>query len=200
MRSIRSIIVSLFVEYPSLGKFRRWAHCPMLRKEEGAAAVEFALVAAPFFALMFAIMETALVFFAGQYLETVATDSTRLILTGQAQTSAWSQSQFQTQVCAKLVALFNCSGLVIDVQTYANFANTNTSLPLSNGQWSFPTNAQGQPVTTFQPGNPGDIVVARLMCEWPVWVWFPGLSALSNMTNKGRLLMATAAFRNEPYQ
>jgi Flp pilus assembly protein TadG len=200
MRSIRSIIVSLFVEYPSLGKFRRWAHCPMLRQEEGAAAVEFALVAAPFLALMFAIMETALVFFAGQYLETVATDSTRLILTGQAQTSAWSQSQFQTQVCAKLVALFNCSGLVIDVQTYANFANTNTSLPLSNGQWSFPTNAQGQPVTTFQPGNPGDIVVARLMYEWPVWVWFPGLSALSNMTNKGRLLMATAAFRNEPYQ
>ena len=200
MRSTRPIIVSLCVEYASLGRFRRWAHCPMLRQEDGAAAVEFALVAAPFFALMFAIMETALVFFAGQYLETVATDSTRLILTGQAQTSAWSQSQFQTQVCAKLVALFNCSGLVIDVQTYANFANTNTSLPLSNGQWSFPTNAQGQPVTTFQPGNPGDIVVARLMYEWPVWVWFPGLSALSNMTNKGRLLMATAAFRNEPYQ
>ena len=171
-----------------------------MRGEDGSATVEFSLVVIPFLALMFAIMETALVFFAGQYLETVATDSTRLILTGQAQTSAWSQSQFQTQVCAKLVALFNCSGLVIDVQTYANFANTNTSLPLSNGQWSFPTNAQGQPVTTFQPGNPGDIVVARLMYEWPVWVWFPGLSALSNMTNKGRLLMATAAFRNEPYQ
>src|ERR1700736_976406 len=75
----------------------------LLRREDGAAAVEFALVAAPFLALMFAIIETALVFFAGQYLETVVTDSTRLILTGQAQTSAWSQSQFQTQVCAKLV-------------------------------------------------------------------------------------------------
>jgi Flp pilus assembly protein TadG len=183
-----------------LGKLAKWAPSRLIRREDGAAAVEFALVAAPFLALLFAIMETALVFFAGQYLETVAADSTRLILTGQAQTQGWSQSQFLTQVCSRLVALFNCSGLVVDVQTYTNFANANTSLPLSNGQWAFPTNNKGQPVTNFQPGNPGDIVVARLMYEWPVWVWFPGLAALSNMTNKGRLLMATAAFRNEPYQ
>ena len=36
------------------------------RRQEGAAAVEFAFVALPFFALLFAILETALVFFAGQ--------------------------------------------------------------------------------------------------------------------------------------
>ena len=39
------------------------------RAQDGAAAVEFALVAAPFLALIFAILETALVFFAGQTLE-----------------------------------------------------------------------------------------------------------------------------------
>jgi hypothetical protein len=38
------------------------------------------------------------------------------------------------------------------------------------------------------------------MYEWPVWVWFPGLAAMSDMSNKKRLLMATAAFTNEPYQ
>jgi len=183
-----------------LGRLARVGPWRLLRREDGAAAVEFAMVAAPFLALLFAIMETALVFFAGQYLETLAADSTRLILTGQAQTQGWSQSQFLNQVCSKLVALLNCNGLIVDVQTYASFANANTSLPLSNGQWTFPTNGKGQPVTNFQPGNPGDIVVARLMYEWPVWVWFPGLGALSNMTNKGRLLMATAAFRNEPYR
>ena len=49
-----------------------------LKKDDGAAAVEFALVAAPFLALVFAIMETALVFFAGQTLETAAyTQSSR---------------------------------------------------------------------------------------------------------------------------
>jgi hypothetical protein len=30
-------------------------------------------------------------------------------------------------------------------------------------------------------------------------VWFPGLASLSDMNNKRRLLMATAAFTNEPY-
>jgi Flp pilus assembly protein TadG len=197
LRMLKSFRIELLSRLGGRAKCAPWR---LLRREDGAAAVEFALVAAPFLALLFAIMETALVFFAGQYLETLAADSTRLILTGQAQTQGWSQSQFLNQVCSKLVALLNCNGLIVDVQTYASFANANTSLPLSNGQWTFPTNGKGQPVTNFQPGNPGDIVVARLMYEWPVLVWFPGLSALSNMTNKGRLLMATAAFRNEPYQ
>jgi len=54
----------------------------MVRQEDGAAAVEFALVAAPFLAMVFAIIETAIVFFAGQALETAAADGSRLIMTG----------------------------------------------------------------------------------------------------------------------
>ena len=42
----------------------------LVRQQDGAAAVEFALVAAPFLALVFAIMETAVIFFSGQALET----------------------------------------------------------------------------------------------------------------------------------
>jgi Flp pilus assembly protein TadG len=53
--------------------------------DDGIAAVEFGIVAAPFLALMFAIMETAIVFFASQTLETAVADSARLIMTGQAQ-------------------------------------------------------------------------------------------------------------------
>ena len=41
-----------------------------VRQQDGAAAVEFALVAAPFLALTFAILETAFVFFAQQTLDT----------------------------------------------------------------------------------------------------------------------------------
>jgi Flp pilus assembly protein TadG len=172
----------------------------LARREDGIAAVEFALVAAPFLALMFAIIETALVFFAGQYLETIVADSSRLIMTGQVQTQGLTQTQFVNQICGKIVALFNCSALIVDVQKYSAYSGTDTSMPLSNGNLTFATNAQGQPITNFQPGGPGDIVVARIMYEWPVWVWFPGLAALSDMSNKKRLLMATAAFTNEPYQ
>jgi len=49
----------------------------------GSAAVEFALVAPVFFALLFAIIESAMVFFAGQVLETGVQDSGRLLYISQ---------------------------------------------------------------------------------------------------------------------
>jgi Flp pilus assembly protein TadG len=165
----------------------------LLRREDGAAALEFAVVAAPFLALLFAIMESALMFLAGQTLESAAANSSRLILTGQAQNQGYSMVSFQQSVCQSLASIFDCSKVLIDVRTAANFSSANTSLPIQNGQV--------QNNFSFSPGNPGDIVVVRLMYQWPVYVSLLGLSnALSNMSGNNNLLMATAAFRNEPYQ
>jgi Flp pilus assembly protein TadG len=77
----------------------------MLRERGGATTVEFA----PFLAMVFAIMETAIVFFAGQALETAAAGSA-LIMTGQAQTKGYDQAKFKEAVCGKIYGLFNCSG------------------------------------------------------------------------------------------
>jgi Flp pilus assembly protein TadG len=162
------------------------------RGEDGAAAVEFAMVAAPFLALMFAIMETALVFFASQTLETAVADSARLIMTGQAQSQSFSQAQFKDAVCAKIKGLFDCAGgLQIDVKTYTSFGSVDNSAPLD---------ANGNLKTNFgyQPGGPGDIVVVRLMYQWPVYASLLGFN-LGDMAGNKRLIMATAAFRNEPY-
>lgn len=166
----------------------------LMRREDGAAAVEFGLVAVPFLALVFAIMETALVFFAGQTLETAAADSARLIMTGQAQTQGLNQTTFKDAVCAKVHGVFDCNaGIYVDVRTYTSFANiTNTS----------PIDSNGNLVNNFayQPGGPGDIVVVRMMYQWPVYVSLLGLNGLSNMSGSNRLLVSTVAFRNEPYQ
>jgi len=162
------------------------------RGEEGAAAVEFAMVAAPFLALMFAIMETALVFFASQTLETAVSDSARLIMTGQAQNQSFSQTDFKNAVCSKISGLFDCqSGLQIDVKTYSSFGAVDNSLPLD---------ANGNLKTNFgyQPGQKGDIVVVRLMYQWPVYASLLGFN-LGDMAGNKRLIMATAAFRNEPF-
>jgi Flp pilus assembly protein TadG len=165
----------------------------LIRQQDGASTVEFALIAAPFLALLFAIMETAVVFFAGQALETAASDSARLIMTGQAQTQGYSQTQFKNAVCGKIFGLFNCAGgLYVDVKTYTSFATINNSQPIdANG--NLQTGAFG-----YQPGGPGDIVVVRLMYQWPVYVSLLGLN-LSDLSGSKRLLMSTVAFRNEPY-
>jgi Flp pilus assembly protein TadG len=160
------------------------------RQKDGAVAVEFALVAAPFLAMVFAIMETAIIFFAGQALETAAADSARLILTGQAQNQGFDQARFKQAVCGKIYGLFNCAaGLKVDVRNYQSFASVSTAKPITNGV----ANIQ----ESYAPGGPGDIVVVRLMYQWPVYVSLLGLNLADNGSN--RLLMATVAFRNEPY-
>jgi len=166
---------------------RRFAH-----GQDGIAAVEFGMVAAPFLALMFAIMETALVFFASQTLETATADSARLIMTGQAQQASYTEAQFKSAVCARILALFDCqSGIKIDVKTYNNFS------AISNTK---PVDTNGNLLTNFgyAPGSACDIVVVRLMYEWPVYLSLLGFN-LADMAGGKRLIMATAAFRNEPF-
>ena len=161
-------------------------------QQDGAAAVEFALVAAPFLALIFAILETALVFLAGQTLETAVADSSRLIMTGEAQDQNFSQTDFKNAVCARIHGLFDCqAGVSVDVRTFSSFANATMPNPL-DGQGNLQTNF------SYNPGGPGDIVVVRLFYQWPVFVSLLG-SNLSNMSGGKHLLIATAAFRNEPY-
>jgi hypothetical protein len=116
-------------------------------------------------------------------------------MTGQAQTQGLSQAQYKNAVCAKIYGLFNCqSGLYVDVKTYSNFSSINNSqLPL-DGNGNLQTGSFG-----YQPGGPGDIVVVRLIYQWPVYVSLLGLN-LSDSAGGKRILMSTIAFRNEPYQ
>jgi Flp pilus assembly protein TadG len=163
------------------------------RNRRGSAAVEFALVAPVFFALLFAIIETAIVFFAGQVLETVTQDSARMIMTGQAQTTGYSQATFKTNVvCPKITVLFDCvTGISVDVQSYSGFSSVSIADPIDGGKnFVAPNN--------YNPGGPGDIVVVRLFYQWPLIVTGLGYN-ISNLTGSKRLLTATAAFRNEPY-
>jgi Flp pilus assembly protein TadG len=166
--------------------FRSFRH-----NSDGVAAVEFALIAAPFFALLFAILETALVFLAQQALQTATTETARLIMTGQAQTQNMTASQFQQQLCTDATSLFSCSGLYVNVQTFTSFSSMTQMDPLQNGNFVSSN-------MNFTPGGPGDIVLVQAFYQWPVWLAPLGFN-LANMSGNSRLLMATAVFRNEPY-
>jgi Flp pilus assembly protein TadG len=162
------------------------------RNRRGSAAVEFALVAPIFFALLFAIIETAMVFFASQVLETATQDSARMIMTGQAQTAAYTQAQFKTYVCGRLSGMFDCAnGVYVDVQNYPAFSSVAIVDPIDAGRNFIPA-------MNYNPGNAGDVVVVRLFYKWPLFVTGLGYN-IANLTGSKRLLTATAAFRNEPY-
>ena len=161
------------------------------RNRRASAALEFALVAPIFFALLFAIIETALMFFAGQVLETITQDSARMILTGQAQQGSYTQAQFASYGCNQVPALFDCNKIYIDVKSYSKFADVSISSQIDNSG-NFVNNM------TYSPGAAGDIVVVRLFYQWPIFVTGLGYN-IANLSGSKRLLVGTAAFKNEPY-
>lgn len=103
---------------------KRYAGCT-----RAATAVEFAIIAAPFIALLVAVLQTALVFFASRVLDETAEQASRYIFTGQAQTAGMTQTQFANFLCQKSSTLFTCSNFMINVQNYSSFASANTSTP-----------------------------------------------------------------------
>jgi hypothetical protein len=124
-------------------------------------------------------------------LETITQNSARMILTGQAQTASYTQSQFKTYVCGQIPALFNCTSLYVDVESYNSFSAISINSQI-DGSGNFINNMQ------YNPGGPGDIVVVKLFYQWPIFVTGLGYN-ITNMSGNQRLLVATAAFQNEPY-
>jgi Flp pilus assembly protein TadG len=173
-------------------KRRRWR--AFLADRKGATAVEFALIGPPFIALLLAIIQTFLVFFAQQLLEQVVNQSSRAILTGQAQAQNMNQTQFASAVCSNVVILFDCSKLMIDVQVAGSWASAGTGLP----NLTFDGSGNVTNVWKFNPGSQGDIVVVRVMYQWPVFLGPLGFN-LANLSNGSRLIMASTAFMNEAY-
>ena len=160
--------------------------------DQGATAVEFALIAPAFLATLIAVLETTIFLFAQASLQTAAVQAGRLFMTGQAQNL--SQSAFKTQVCQNyLPVLFNCNSLIVVVQSYSSFASANTAAPALY-------DAQGNAVNTwaYSPGSQGQIMVVQLVYPWSV-VSGPLGFVLANLPNNAAEMMGIAAFRVEPY-
>ena len=164
-----------------------------LRCERGSPAVEFALVAAPFVGLMIAILQVGLIYFAQESLETAVEQTSRLVLTGQVQSAGMTQTQFASALCGNSPGLFNCSSFMIDLQPATSFANANVTQPTL----TFDGSGNVSNVWQYNAGNPGDIMVMRVMYQWPVLLGPLGFN-LSNEPGSKFLMMATSVFRNEP--
>lgn len=160
---------------------------------DGVTAVEFALIAPVFLAVLVAILETAIFLFAQATLQTAAMTAGRLFMTGKGQTSGMSQTAFKNSVCPTLQPLFDCNKLMVDVRSYASFIGADASTP------TLTYDAAGNVTNTwsYDPGSAGDVVVVRLMYQY-LGVGAFGFS-LSNLANGSSMMMGVTAFRVEPY-
>jgi Flp pilus assembly protein TadG len=168
------------------------------RDEGGAAAVEFGLVAAPFFAVLFAILQIGLIFLTGQVLDNATSDAARMIRTGEVHDAGLDENGFRGLICGGAAILPNCqANLRIDVRRVANFAGAVMAGDTSSGQLD-------EAGFGYDIGNGGDIVVVRAFYEWPIWVPFMSVPdgqpvQYSDLASGNFMLTSALVFRNEPF-
>lgn len=162
-------------------------------RREGAAALEFAIVATPFFMMIFAILELGLVFLVDSVLENATLEASRTIRTGQAQGGGATAATFKTALCDRMsVFSADCRTRAdVDVRELPQFRNPNPPNPIQNG-------VMDRSALTFDPGDPGSIILIRVWYSQPLIT--PFLSqAMTRLTSGQTVLQVATAFRNEPY-
>jgi len=175
------------------GRFGRFA-TRLARGRGGSAAVEFAMVALPFLALIMGILEISMIYLVSTTLENATADVARKIRTGELQTTGGATaSTFTASICGELSWLGSgcTSKLYVDVRTFSTFAGVTQPSPVANG-------AVDPAALQFQLGAAGDIVLVRAFYQWTLFT--PVLDGMAATLNGGStLITATAAFKNEPY-
>lgn len=167
----------------------------LAKDERGGALVEFAIVVIPLMALLIAIVQTSLTFFAQQTLETTAEKSVRSLITGSAQLSGTTQAQFKTLACGKLPAFMTCANLLIDVRAASAFSDATTAPPTL----TFDGNGNVTNSFAYTPGAAGSINIVKMMYIWDTQKGPLGFD-LSTMSSGKRLLIVTSVFKTEPYK
>lgn len=163
------------------------------RDTSGVAALEFSLIAVPFFLTLYAVFEISITYVAGGSIQDATNATARMIRTGQVKMAGMTAQQFKTKVCEHLISpLLPCNDdLKIDVRRYTSFAEVANPSPL-NAQKEWNNDFQ------FNIGKACDIVLVRVFYKWPIFTPVIG-TMLSDMKDGSQMLQATAAVRNEPF-
>lgn len=175
-------------------RFARDRRSRRRQAREGSTAVEFALVATPFFFMMFAVLEIAFVFVLDSALENAAIETGRLVRTGQASAQGFDGAVFKSRMCARMsIFSTNCSArLSVDVRELPRFTNPNPPDPTAGGVFS-------EADLTYQNGRPRSIMLVRAWYRHTLFTPFLH-QGLSRMGNGQAVLTAATAFRNEPWE
>ncbi len=174
------------------------------RDEKGAVAIEFAILALPFFALIYAILETSIVFLAGQILDSAVQDASRRIRTDQPE--AASGELFRAEICERLYGMFDCSKLKVRVEVIETFSAAAVVAPIdpecdpeADDEDEIETEEDCWTIVeAYNGGGRDEIVLVQVFYKWPTIVNLPGIDH-TTLADGTRLLSAVRVFMNEPF-
>ncbi len=186
----------------------RWSIFRFRNDKSGTAAIEFAVLAIPFFLLLFAIIETCIAFAAEQTVNHVVNKMGRELRTGRitfntGNATDMTEDQFQARFCEDLSIVFSCGDdvddrLFLDLRSFNQFSDIPKNVKVVNGRID----------TTdfdFAPGGASSINVLRAYYLWRVTTDLMR-PYLANIVSEGDavpnhyLIVATTAYRNEAFR
>jgi Flp pilus assembly protein TadG len=178
---------------PAVSRGRAFA-----RDDRGVTAIEFGLLALPFFTIILAILETTMVFLASQVLDSAVEDASRMIKTGRAQAAGYDMDDFRDLLCEYTFNLFgDCSEVQIRVAEIPNFSSMATVtvqtcdyLDTMLCTWSL--------AQDYEAGAGRDVIQVYAYYRWPLLITLPYFN-LKNQPDNYRLIGSTRVFRNEPF-
>lgn len=188
---------------------KRWIR-PLLRRgrafgrdERGVTAIEFGILAIPFFTIVAATLETGMIFLAGQVLDSAVQDTSRFIRTGQAQTAEWDSDDYRAAICSRLYGMFDCSNgpgarMRVSVTVIEDFTQAAIGYPLEVEDDCTEVLCDWTMANEYVPGVGGDVVLVRAFYKWPTILNLPGFN-FGTLPDGSRLLGASRVFRNEPF-
>ncbi|MEP7453233.1 TadE/TadG family type IV pilus assembly protein [Phyllobacterium sp. SB3] len=161
------------------------------KNRRGTVAIEFALIALPFFFMVFSVFEVNLGFTAQQAMANSTDRVARQILTGQLPATTLTMATLKQKICEGLLMPENgCPNLEVDLKSYTKFSDIPKTLPIkSNGD----VNNAG---FVSSPGGSGKINHLRVFYRYPVVTDF----LQRRITGTTRVLIfSSATWRNESY-
>ena len=174
---------------PALVQGRRFA-----RDERGVTAIEFGILALPFFTIILAIIQTAIMFLATQVLDSALEDASRRVRTGEA--AGYSLTDFRNYMCGYTFNLLDCSKILLKSKVITNFGSVDLNPSIETCDTTtctFSTTYEG-----FEPGAGRSVVQVSAYYRYPLIVVLPYFN-LRNQPDNFRLISAIRVFRNEPF-
>jgi len=168
------------------------------RDENGATAVEFAIVATPFMMFILGLIGCAFYFFIMSSIEKGMDQASRLVRTGQAVTQKLTVNQFRQSICTGAGPWINCNNLQIyaqaanswssNIQPYTCLGNT-----ANLSQLMKPTD-----LIAIYTGTASQIVIVTTCYKWDFTAKLP-LFKFGNAPDGSMMMQTSTAFRSEPY-
>ncbi len=137
---------------------RRLARSAFLQERRATTAVEFALIAVPFFGLLGAIFETGLVFLESAQLQQVTQTVARSVLVSSATTGVTYQTFITNNVCPLLLKTMNCNNVIMDISSPTSWT-AESALDTSN----FYSSSSDALTATITMPSAGSIAIVRIL-------------------------------------